>query len=178
MVSADLITTIAGGARSLAEPLAIAMNQWWPVYEINTVDRQAIFLAQACHETAGFKTLEEYGGPAYFARYDGRADLGNVEPGDGARYHGRGIFQLTGRANYRGAGTRLKLDLEADPELAADPDTSVLIACDYWKTRGLEIHADRRDFMTVTRRINGGLTGWDDRFRYWARAWRALAQGA
>lgn len=147
------------------------MARWWPVHGIITVDRQAIFLAQAAHETDGFHTLEEY---ASGQAYEGRADLGNTQPGDGRRYKGRGIFMLTGRFNYRTTGERIKVDLESRPELASDPDISVLIACDYWKTRGLEALADKRDFLAITKRINGGLNGWHDRFKYWARAWREL----
>lgn len=121
------------------------------------------FLAQAMHETTGFLDMEERGGPAYFARYDGRADLGNVRPGDGARYHGRGIFQLTGRANYRATGLTLGLPLETNPVLAADPVVSVRIAVSYWMDRSINTRADADDLEGVTRKINGGLNGLADR---------------
>lgn len=176
MITTDLLRSIAGHLHlPLADPLAAAMTEWLPQFDITGTDRVAIFLAQACHESDGFRTLEEYGGPAYWSRYDGRADLGNTEPGDGARYHGRGIFQLTGRANYRTFGAKLGVDLEGHPAFAAEPALSVRIACEYWRARGLNKHADKRDFLTVTRRINGGTNGLEDRARYWMRAWLALA---
>ena len=121
------------------------------------------FLAQAAHETDGFRTLEEYGGPAYLARYDGRADLGNTRPGDGARYHGRGIFQLTGRADYRRYGALVGVDLEAEPQRAAEPSLSLAIALAYWRERGLEPAADADDIERVTRLINGGRNGLEAR---------------
>ncbi|TAJ29774.1 MAG: glycoside hydrolase family 19 protein [Bosea sp. (in: a-proteobacteria)] len=128
------------------------------------------FLAQAAHETDGFRTLEEYGGAAYFLRYEGRADLGNSQAGDGVRYHGRGIFQLTGRANYRRFGRILGIDLEADPERAKEPAVSLAVAFAYWKDRELDAAADADDVVAVTRLINGGRNGLAERTRYLARA--------
>lgn len=139
-------------------------------YGIVTRLRICHFLAQAAHETDGFRTLAEYGGPAYFARYDGRADLGNTQPGDGARYHGRGIFQLTGRANYRRYGALVGVDLEAEPERAAQPALSLAIAFAYWRERGLESAADADDIVQMTRLINGGRNGLEDRRRLLAVA--------
>jgi len=128
------------------------------------------FLAQAAHETDGFRTLQEYGGPAYFARYEGRRDLGNLTPGDGARYHGRGIFQLTGRANYRRYGALIGLDLEAQPERAMEPEISLAIALAYWRDRGLDAAADADDVARVTKLINGGSNGLAERTRLLALA--------
>lgn len=147
-----------------------------PEFEIATPRRIEHFLAQAAHESAGFSTTEEIGGASYFARYDGRADLGNVNPGDGARYHGRGIFQLTGRANYRRIGRLLGLDLEGKPELAADPVVSLRIACLYWSDRKIGPMADDDDLLRVTRAINGGKNGLDDRRRYLGIAKREIAR--
>ena len=136
----------------------------------------AHFLAQAAHESDGFKTLHEYWGPTPAQkRYEGRKDLGNVKRGDGKRYMGRGIFQLTGRANYRRVGTELGLPLETTPELAASPRNAVLIAAQYWADHDLNASADADDIVTVTRRINGGLNGLEDRRRYLKRALLALA---
>lgn len=144
-------------------------------YGIETPLRVAHFLAQAAHETAGFRTLEEY---ASGAAYEGRSDLGNTRPGDGRRFKGRGIFQLTGRANYRAMGERLELQLESEPELAGQPHVSVLTACEYWKTRRLGTYADRNDIRAITRRINGGYNGLAGRKRYFARAWKIYGKAA
>jgi putative chitinase len=129
------------------------------------------FLAQAAHESAGFRTLEEFGGAVYWSRYEGRTDLGNTNDGDGVRYHGRGIFQLTGRANYRAMGGKIGLGLEDEPHLAAEGDVSLRTACEYWASRRIEIPADANDIREVTRRINGGFNGLADRQTYFRRAW-------
>ena len=166
---------IAPGADAkLLAALAPALDSLLPAAGITTPLRQAHFLAQAAHETGGFKTLEEYGGPSYFKRYDGRKDLGNVQPGDGARFHGRGIFQLTGRTNYAAYGKRLGIDLVASPALAASPAVSVRIATAYWQAKGLNGWADRDDLVEITRRINGGRNGLADRRRYLAAAKQQL----
>ena len=138
---------------------------------LDTARRLCHFLAQAAHESDGFRTLEEYGGPSYWQRYENRADLGNTQPDDGTRYHGRGLFQLTGRANYRTMGASLGIALEGNPELAATPRYSLQIARQFWISRKLERHADANDIHTLTRRINGGLNGLEDRKRYFRRAW-------
>jgi putative chitinase len=137
---------------------------------VTTGRRIRHFLAQAAHETDGFRTLEEYGGPAYFARYEGRLDLGNTQAGDGARYHGRGIFQLTGRANYRRFGRILGIDLEAWPERAKEPATSLAIAFAYWSERAINAAADADDIARVTKLINGGRNGLDERTGYLAKS--------
>ena len=171
MITVTTLRKIAPGADArLLASLAPALDSLLPAGGIDTPLRQAHFLAQAAHETGGFRTLEEYGGPAYFARYDGRKDLGNLQPGDGARFHGRGIFQLTGRANYQAYGRRLGMDLIGQPALAASPAGSVRIAVAYWQAKGLNGWADRDDVVEITRRINGGRNGLADRRRYLAAA--------
>lgn len=133
-------------------------------YEINTALREAHFWAQAAHETGGFKFMHEIWGPTDAQkRYEGRKDLGNTEPGDGKRYAGRGIFQLTGRANYKKYGEILGIDLVGDPDKAADPETSLRIACEYWKSRNINACADKDDVVAVTKKINGGTNGIADR---------------
>lgn len=127
----------------------------FPKFAIDTPLRLSHFMAQAAHETGGFRYLTELGWPSYFARYDGRADLGNIRPGDGARFPGRGIFHLTGRDNYARMGPRLGLDLLAHPAKAAEPDTAVTIACLYWQDRGLAAAADRDDVLSVSIKVNG-----------------------
>lgn len=148
-------------------PLVTYLNKHMSKYEVNIYLRVCHFLAQAAHESASFRTLEEY---ASGAAYEGRKDLGNVNAGDGRRYKGRGIFQLTGRANYRDMSKKLNLDLEGNPSLAATPEVSVLTALEYWKSRGLSNFADKDDVSTITKRINGGFNGFDDRKKYLAKA--------
>lgn len=151
-------------------------------FGLTTPLRLAHWTGQMAHESGGFLYLKELGGPSYFFRMydkDGSrpkvaAKLGNTEPGDGARYCGRGIVQLTGRTNYRITGARLGIDLENDPELAAEPETAVLIACDYWQQRKINAIADRDDLEGVTRAINGGINGIDDRRRLTKGAKAAL----
>ena len=139
-------------------------------HDITTPRRICHFLAQAAHETDGFRTLEEYGGPAYFIRYEGRRDLGNTQAGDGIRYHGRGIFQLTGRANYRRFGQLLGIDLETEPERAKEPETSLRVAFAYWSERAINAAADVDEIERVTRLINGGRNGLAERTRYLEKA--------
>jgi putative chitinase len=137
---------------------------------INTPLRIAHFIAQGAHETGGFIFFKELGGPSYFKKYDGRKDLGNIQPGDGARFAGRGMFQLTGRANYTAAAKETGLDFVGKPEMASDPELSVLLAVNYWKSRNINPKADADDLEGVTRKINGGLNGLVDRAKYLARA--------
>ena len=161
------------GRRSIINALGQVADDILEEYQINTPLRIAHFWAQASHECAGFKTMHEYWGPTPAQRrYEGRKDLGNTQSGDGKRYMGRGIFQLTGRANYREYGRRLGLDLEGKPELAADPVNALRIACEYWKAKGLNRFADANDITTITRRINGGLNGFADRKANYVIAWR------
>jgi putative chitinase len=136
-------------------------------YAITTPGRICHFMAQIAHESDGFRTTEEY---ASGAAYEGRRNLGNTKAGDGKRYKGRGLIQLTGRANYRAYGTRLGLDLEADPARAAEPELSLRVACEYWKAKGLNALADRDDVTGITRKINGGTNGLADRKKYLAKA--------
>jgi hypothetical protein len=111
------------------------------------------------------KPINEYGGPAYFNQmYEGRADLGNTHPGDGARYHGRGYIQLTGRANYRSYGRLLHVPLERRPNLALRPRVAARVVAEYFKLHGVNAAAKAGDWRDVRTRVNGGLNGWS-RFR-------------
>lgn len=151
--------------RELAEALVTPMVG----KDITTPLRICHFLAQGCHETGGWRFLTELGNDSYFARYDGRKDLGNTQPGDGYLYRGRGIFQITGRANYTAYGVKLVMPLVGQPELAAEPDGAAKIAVAYWDDHGLNLPADHDDLNTITRRINGGLNGYPDRAAILAR---------
>ncbi len=145
-------------------------------FDINTPERQAAFLAQIGHESGGLHWVTEIWGPTDTQRrYEGRADLGNTEPGDGARFKGRGLIQTTGRSNYRATGEALGVDLIAQPELLADSTLAARSAAWFWKQHGLNELADAGDFMRITRRINGGLNGFDDRLALFEVAKEVLA---
>ena len=144
-------------------------------YEITTLARQACFLATIGHESGGLRFATEVWGPTPAQeRYEGRADLGNTEPGDGAKYRGRGLIQITGRSNYRQAGHALGVDLEHDPAQLAEPQLAAVSACWWWQAHGCNALADVDDMRAVTRRVNGGLNGLADRMAYYDRAVKAL----
>lgn len=147
-----------------------------------TPGRLAAFFAQVGHETGGLAWAREVWGPTQAQKgYEGRADLGNVEQGDGFRYRGRGAFQITGRANYAAARDGLRKflkdvpDFEAQPELLELPRWAALSAGLYWHTRGLDVYADRGDFERITRKINGGLNGYAERCALYDAAQKAFA---
>jgi len=120
--------------------------------ECHTVTRAAAFLAQIGWESDYLRQLVE--GDDGLA-YEGRRDLGNTEPGDGPRYKGRGLIQITGRRNYVRYGDQLGLDLAGHPELAAEPENAGAIAAAYWLDHGCNAFADDRDLRAITERING-----------------------
>ena len=138
--------------------------------------RVAAFIAQVGHESGQFRWLKELWGPtARQAGYEGRADLGNTVKGDGSKYRGRGLIQITGRANHAACGEALGLDLINKPELLEQPQYAAMSAAWFWSTRGLNTLADAGDFVSITRRINGGLTGQDDRKALYEKALKVLA---
>lgn len=158
------------------------LNRAMQAYGVNTMLRTAAFVAQLAHESAEFRFMEELWGPIPAqVRYEPVSDLarrlGNTEPGDGKRFKGRGPIQITGRFNYRTYGGLLDLDLVAHPELAAQPDVAFSTAGLFWKSNGLNELADAAQFVTITKRINGGTNGLPDRERYYARA-KAVLDGA
>jgi len=181
IVDGDILRDIAPrvtGAKAVRQAQIISalsevLGSTLGVYNINTRLRDAHFFAQACEESDGFCTTEEY---ASGANYEGRVDLGNTQKDDGRTFKGRGLFQLTGRANYSSYGQALGLDLVSHPALAADPANSLKIACEYWKRNNLNTLADSDDLISITKRINGGLNGIDTRRVYLAKAKAALVR--
>jgi predicted chitinase len=137
---------------------------------IDTPLRQAHFLAQVGHESGEFRFRAEI---ANGEAYQGRVDLGNLQPGDGRKFKGRGLIQLTGRANYGDYGRAIgrEAELLETPELVeTDPELCVDVAGWFWAKRNLNALADADDLTTLTRRVNGGLNGIDDRRRLLLRA--------
>ena len=138
--------------------------------KIDTPLRQAHFIAQLAHESGSFVYAEEI---ASGAAYEGRRDLGNTKKGDGRRFKGRGLIQLTGRANYTAYGNSIGEDLTVNDRwltVATDPSRAVDVACWYWEDRKLNKPADKDDARTVTKLINGGLNGFEDRLAFLRRA--------
>jgi len=121
---------------------------------------RAMFLAQMAHESGNFKYDEEIHDGS---NYEGRSDLGNTKEGDGKRYKGRGYIQLTGRANYTHYGNKLGVDLAGNPELAKKPSVAADVAVAYWNERVDRAAAASGDVRTVTKNINGGYNGLQDR---------------
>jgi putative chitinase len=152
---------------AFVEPLNDAMAE----FGITTYVRQAMFLAQAAHESGSLRYTREI---ADGSAYEGRADLGNTQPGDGRRFRGRGLFQVTGRANYLACGNALGLDLIAQPELLELPGGACRSAGWFWQSRNFSGFADARKFGTLTRMLNGGYNGLDDRIEHYLRASRVL----
>ncbi len=137
---------------------------------IHTPLRRAHFLAQLGHESGSFKYNEEI---ASGAAYEGRKDLGNTEKGDGVKFKGRGLIQLTGRSNYAKYGESIGRDLTVDGNwnlVATDPELAVDAAGWFWETHGLNALADSDSVDKVTKKINGGYNGLADRKAYLARA--------
>ena len=171
-------------------------------YDINTPERQAAFIGQCAHESNNFKTLEEnlnykpealmrvwpsrfpdlaiamkYAhNPEAIANkvYGGRMGNGVEESGDGWKYHGRGLIQLTGKENYTRCGEALGIDLINQPSLLVTPEYASLSAGYFWNKKGLNDLADNQDYETMTKRINGGTLGMDDRKAKIAKALSVL----
>ena len=156
----------SGRATTYVYPLNEAMLK----FAIVTAKRASAFIAQVAHESGELRYVREI---ADGSHYEGRADLGNLQPGDGHRYVGRGLIQVTGRTNYLAAGAALGLDLVTHPELLEDPTNAALSAAWYWKTHGLNELSDTDSFGAITHKINGGYSGLDARIGYWLRARRA-----
>jgi len=158
-------------------------------YDISTPKRQAYFIGQCMHESGGFKQLKEnlnYSAKGLMATWPSRfpdidtaekyernpekiankvysGRMGNTEDGDGAKYIGRGLIQLTGKENYANCGSAIGVDLVANPDLLSTPKYAALSAGWFWNRKGLNAFADADDIDTITKRINGGLIGIADR---------------
>ena len=165
------------------------LKETFDKYQINTPKRQACFIGQCMHESGGFRLLREnlnYSARALmntwpsrfpdadvaeqYARqpekiankvYGGR--MGNTEDGDGAKFIGRGLIQLTGKDNYKAFGDAIGEDLVDNPQLVEEPRYAALSAGWFWNKRGLNALADVMDIDTLTKRINGGSIGINDR---------------
>jgi putative chitinase len=166
------IFPLAQAAR--AETYAPILTATMQEFEIDTPMRAAAFLAQTGWESSQLRHTVELGADDYFAKYEGRLDLGNTQTGDGLRFKGRGLIQITGRANYRAAGMALGVDLLSDPERLAEPELAARSAGWFWKANALNRYADSNQFGSLTKRVNGGFTHIDERIQLWLVARRVL----
>lgn len=188
MLSIDEIKPIIPDMNwSKAESYIPYLNTVLPEFEINTPYRKAHFLAQLAHESGGLKYVEEnlnysaQGLRSIFGKYfptmemaeqyarkpekiankvyANRMGNGDEQSGDGWKYRGRGLIQLTGKSNYQRFGQEYSLDSENNPDLLLDPEVALISACWYWKRNKLNNYADADDIHMVTKRINGGTNG-------------------
>lgn len=129
--------------------------------EIDSLPCRIAVLATVAVETGNFSPIKERGGPAYFTKmYEGRSDLGNTEPGDGAKFRGRGYIQITGRLNYTNYGKAIGVDLVGNPDLALDPAIAAEVLALYFRQRNIPRLAELAKWESVRRRVNGGLNNW------------------
>lgn len=178
----ELLRAATGCTPEAAARFAGPLTDACAAFDIDAPVRLAAFLAQVGHESGSLRHTREVWGPTPAqARYEGRADLGNTEPGDGSRFRGRGLIQTTGRYNHARVRDRLRArlgdrvpDFEATPEALEDPRWAAWSAADYWDDRKLNALADAGQFDTITYRINGGQNGQADRRARHARALAAL----
>ncbi len=147
-----------------------ALNHAMSEFSIDTLLRQACFLAQIAHESGSLKYVVEL---ASGADYEGRRDLGNTHEGDGVRFKGRGLLQITGRTNTQTCLTALGRP-ETDVAYLETPMGASRSAAWYWKWQGLNDIADQGNFGTLTKKINGGYNGLDDRIKHYCRIRRVL----
>ena len=182
MITANQLVKLGIDAKWL-QPLLDTFKK----FSIDTPQRQASFIGQCMHESGNFRLLEEnlnysatriaqvwpriplakaqeavaQGKPAIAEIiYGNRADLGNTQAGDGGKFFGRGLIQLTGRANYTAFANAIKKpEILQKPELVATPEYAALSAGWFWNSRGLNAYADKEDYVSMTRRINGGILG-------------------
>ena len=196
-VTADQLVKAGLADAATAAKVVDALNAAMAKFDISSPARAAAFLAQCAHESEQFTHVQEnlnYRAetlikvwPQHFnaenaSRYGHKPEaianrayaghMGNRDEasGDGWKFHGRGYIQLTGHDNYQALGAALGEDLLANPDVVADPKHAALSAAWFWQKHGLNELADKKDFVTITKRINGGVIGLADRQALYARA--------
>lgn len=202
MITAENLCSIYGCSADTAAAWVDDINITLGIYNIDTPLRASAFLAQIGHESNRLKAVEEnlnYGAAGlkatfgkYFKEnglvdsyarkpqmianrvYANRNGNGDEQSGDGWRYHGRGLIQITFKTNYESCGRALGVDFVSNPTLLADPKYATLSAGWFWDSRNLNEYADNEDFLTITKRINGGINGIEDRTKLYEKAKEVL----
>lgn len=191
ITSEQLKAIIPLAKRATIATFSLPLNIYMPKYGIVSARQEAAFIAQLAHESMSFRYVREI---ASGKKYEGRKDLGNTYPGDGVKFKGRGLIQLTGRSNYRDVSLALFKDLRllTTPDILAQPKYAVQSACWFWQSRGLSEIADAppdkryliirikkpklvlTPFDYICYRVNGGFNGIDERREFYARACKVL----
>lgn len=192
MITSEQLKAIIPLAKKVSiAAFSLPLNTYMPKYGIVSARQEAAFIAQLAHESASLRYVREI---ASGKRYEGRKDLGNIYPGDGVKFKGRGLIQLTGRSNYRDVSLALFKDLRllTTPDLLAQPKYAVQSACWYWQSRDLGEIADEPDdkrhliirikkpkivltpFDYISFRINGGFNGLEQRRAFYEKARQVL----
>lgn len=180
IITLEQLEQITGATEIRLKPFIATLNDGMATSKINTPYRIAAFIAQVSHESGAFRYTKEI---ASGEAYEGRNDLGNYQAGDGVRFKGRGLIQITGRNNYIQISEDLGTDFINHPERLEEPSWAAISACWFWDWKELNKICDKREdwsvvikgkvydkFMYLTRRINGGLNGYPDRVKYFNRA--------
>ncbi|WP_053147624.1 glycoside hydrolase family 19 protein [Pseudomonas sp. P97.38] len=179
-ISQAQLLRILPNAGASAGVFAPVLNTAMGRYQIIGRSRVAAFIAQVGHESGQLRYVRELGNEIYLSKYDTgplALRLGNTPAadGDGQRYRGRGLIQITGRANYQACGEALGLDLINEPMLLELPQWAAQSAAWFWSIHGLNALADAGQFDRITRRINGGQNGAADRWVLYTRALQVLS---
>jgi putative chitinase len=175
-LSCEQLCSITNGINYTPEKLQLitdSLNETFEMYQINTPLRMCHFLAQVLHESSAFRyTVEIWGPTPAQKKYDTRTDLGNTPEvdGDGFKYRGRGWIQLTGKTNYRLAGKEFNQDFVTNPDLLQQYPWAAMVSGWFWNKRSLNTLADADDVLAITKKINGGFNGLDDRKMWLGRA--------
>ena len=172
MITAKQLAIIAIFAKeSVIMTYAPLLAKYMCEHEINNLYRKSAFLATIIHESGSFNYTKEI---ASGIAYEGRKDLGNIYSGDGVRFKGRGLIQITGRNNYQLVSDAFGVDFIANPELLEQPEWATAVSAFWWQNAGLNKIADTKDFRHVTRMVNGGYNGMTDRQKWYDRALKVL----
>lgn len=170
-VTREQILAIMPLAKNRVDKYLNYINGYAESFGINTPMRMAHYLAQIAHESSELRYTKEL---ASGKAYEGRKDLGNVKVGDGVKFKGRGFIQITGRTNYSAYMQFCKFDVVSTPELLERPLGAVKSSMWYWKNHGLNELADKDDVVAITKVINGGKNGLEDRKQYLERAFKVF----
>lgn len=178
-VTRKQIVSIMPNAEKYVDDYIVYINQYADSFNIDTPIRMAHFLAQVAHESNELRNVKELGNKNYFDKYDHgklKQMLGNVKVGDGYKYRGRGLIQITGRANYKSYQDSgfCKGDIMEAPQLLEQPLGALKSAMWWWWKHGLNDLADSDSFLAITKVINGGTNGLESRRKFLKRAKVAL----